>query len=449
MKKIFCALLSVLSLVLLTACNTRSTTGKPTIIDEPLKSFKKTSTITETILYNENNVIITATSLEYDSYSATLNVKIQNNSDTELEFISNSVGYSHNSVNGYMIDDGYLNCKVPPKETATEEVSFGYNELMLNGIFEIADMEIGFQINDEKNDNKYYTGPRQVRTNIAETYDYEKQNYKDTLLTTGAQEAFEFEILYFSDKVFHADDNYSVKSVALALVENEYYGMFLEIQNKANQSAEIASSNLIINGLSIYSGACSYDTFNPGKSKIVVIDLSDALEKTCWDAIGLNELGTVNFSMSYQGENEYTINPTSVPISIELSKTTEFKLSGKEVFNSNEIRILFKTIVKENSTYSPDTYIILFVENHTEKTIVIDDSYDIQTKINEQEADLYLFSTSIERNSCAVLTVKLMESELEGLGISSPEEIKTIEIGLEIEDDNYNEICKPTIKINN
>ena len=53
--------------------------------------------------------IFTATELSYTDYSAELNLLIENNSDKNLSFISGSMGYSCNAVNGYMVNDGYLN----------------------------------------------------------------------------------------------------------------------------------------------------------------------------------------------------------------------------------------------------------------------------------------------------------------------------------------------------
>ena len=41
------------------------------------------------------------------------------------------MGYSCNSVNGFMVDDGYLNCDVANGKKANDTISFSYDELML------------------------------------------------------------------------------------------------------------------------------------------------------------------------------------------------------------------------------------------------------------------------------------------------------------------------------
>ena len=53
--------------------------------------FKQNATIEETVLYDENDVKITATELNYGNYKAELKLMIENNSDESLSFIAGSV----------------------------------------------------------------------------------------------------------------------------------------------------------------------------------------------------------------------------------------------------------------------------------------------------------------------------------------------------------------------
>ena len=77
----------------------------PQIEVDPLE-FKKTATIDETVLVDENGVKITAKELVYGNYAVELTLIIENNSDKDLSFIANSIGYSCNSINGYMVPEG-------------------------------------------------------------------------------------------------------------------------------------------------------------------------------------------------------------------------------------------------------------------------------------------------------------------------------------------------------
>ena len=161
MKKTFAIILTIAMLLSMVACSNTTTTSESssnqteittTISEEPttepsesttspttapveeLATFKKNATIPETVLFEENGVKISATALNYGNYSVDLDLLIENNSEKELSFISGSVGYSCNSVNGYMINDGYLNCDVAAGKKAYDTISFDYDALMLYGI---------------------------------------------------------------------------------------------------------------------------------------------------------------------------------------------------------------------------------------------------------------------------------------------------------------------------
>lgn len=118
-------------------------TRKPSS-SEPAPSFDPTATMEETVLVDESNVKITATALKYTAYDVKLSLTIENNSDQDLSFYAGTLGYSCNSINGWMVDDGYLNADVPAGKKANESVEFDIDELVLLGITDIADLELGF-----------------------------------------------------------------------------------------------------------------------------------------------------------------------------------------------------------------------------------------------------------------------------------------------------------------
>ena len=129
MRKIISLMLALLLVLSLAACgstneggntdtptSTPSTDNRPEIdsgddgpqIEVEPREFKKTATIEETVLVDENGVKITAKELTYGNYAAELTLVIENNSDKDLSFIANSIGYSCNSINGYMVPDLWL-----------------------------------------------------------------------------------------------------------------------------------------------------------------------------------------------------------------------------------------------------------------------------------------------------------------------------------------------------
>lgn len=176
MRKIISLMLALLLVLSMAACgstneggSTDASTGTPATDSQPEanpsdddpqievepREFKKTATIEETVLVDENGVKITAKELTYGNYAAELTLVIENNSEKDLSFIANSIGYSCNSINGYMVPEGYLNCDVAAGKKANDTISIGYDTLMLYGIYEIADIEIGFDISDDDYNHTY------------------------------------------------------------------------------------------------------------------------------------------------------------------------------------------------------------------------------------------------------------------------------------------------------
>lgn len=141
MKKVICLLLILCAVASLTACGNDTNPGgtaetqqpaesdalenKPS--DERLGTFDKSASLDETVMVDEGGVKITAAGLKYTDYSVELELTIENNSGKDLSFVSGSVGYNCNSINGYMVTDGYLNCDVADGKKANDSINFSYD----------------------------------------------------------------------------------------------------------------------------------------------------------------------------------------------------------------------------------------------------------------------------------------------------------------------------------
>ena len=265
------------------------------------QEFQKTASIEETILYNSDDILITATELGYTDYSADISVVIENNSEKDLTFISNSIGYSCNSVNGYMIADGYINSSVAAGKKANDTLSLSYDMLRLYGIFEIADIEIGFDISDDEY-NHIYTGPCQIRTSIADQYDYQRQSYRETVVSDGAAGYFGYTIPYFSDKALYDQGGIKVASSLFMEKNDDGSAVLLEVENNAEQSVRATMADIYLNGLGVYSGTWSSMNINPGKKGILDLDFSTLLADELRDAYGIQSVGTVTLTMEFENQ---------------------------------------------------------------------------------------------------------------------------------------------------
>lgn len=453
--KILSALLAIVMLTTLTACggsskgqggessdSTQSNELAPT--DEILEPFGTTATLDETVMVDEGGVTITATGLTYTAYSVDLELTIENNSGKDLSFVSGSLGYSCNSVNGYMVKDGYLNCDVANGKKANESISFGYDALMLYGIHEIADLEIGISMTDDDY-NTTYTGPKQLKTSAFDAHDYGSDYYQEAITSGAAMNTYGYEMKYFSKDSLY--DRNGVKLLSSGIMTNQDGGiaLLLELENTTDSMVYLSTADIALNGLLLNSSTWSSDAINPGKRGIVTVELSAVFDPAYWGVYGITDVESVSLSLGQRNEKGMEIAAeTSVKI-VLTDENIALDSSGTEVYNNNGLRIITKTVKEDASDYGADLYVLLLAENHSGKTLTIADVYD-SLSVNGVMTDYSYYSQELGDGASAALIVKLWESSLEENQITSPADIQEIEVSFEIKD-GYTAIDAPTLTL--
>lgn len=471
MKKVISILLAMLLLVSMTACGTSGnnannndpsstpssdsqpvadTTGQdddddaPQISFEP-REFNKGATIEETVLVDENGVKITATELTYGNYAAELTLVIENNADKDLSFIANSVGYSCNSVNGYMIPEGYLNCDVAAGKKANDSISISYDTLMLYGIFEIADIEIGFDISDDDY-NHTYTGPRTILTTAAGSYDYDTPVYRENIASKESQTEYDYSVPYFSTDTVYKESGLVIASQAVMENQDGESILLLEVVNNSDTAVGVSTTNIDINDLRVCDSTWSYDTINPGKTAIVDIDLSSVLEPEYWDIYGIQEVGNVALKVSFKDSDNKEFSEPAL-LSIDIPGTdASFSIDGAEVYNGNGIRIISKGIYADPSEYSDDLHILMVAKNTSGRTLALHDIYD-SLSVNDYMTAYSFYTKTIEDGACVMIDIRLWGYGLEDISITEVSQIKSVEFSISIKDQNYKEIDEATIAL--
>jgi len=463
MKKIISLLLMLCCIMSLVACSNvepAGTTSSPSQTnnssseimpsepakqnDEKLGPFSKSATLAETVMVDEDGVKITAAGLSYNNYSVELELTIENNSGKDLSFISGSMGYSCNSVNGYMVTEGYLNCDVANGKKANDSISFSYDALMLYGISEIADIEIGFDISDE--DYKHtYTGPRQVKTSVFDSHDYSKDFYQETITSRAAMNTFTYDITYFSQDNLYNESGIKLLSSGLMVNKDGNTALLLELENTTSDIVYISTSDIALNGLIITSSTWSSDAINAGKRCIVDIDISSVFDSEYWGIYGINTVGSISLALTQRNSDGNNITE-AVPVNIVVPNTkSEFDTSGAEVYNANGLRIVSKAIIEDSSEYSADMHVLLLAENNSGKTLSVDDVYD-SLSVNGFMTDYSYYSKELKNGESSVLEIKLWESSLEDNKIISVSDVKEVELSFEIKE-GRNIIDTPVIKV--
>lgn len=410
-----------------------------------LKPFATDATIEETVLMDENNVRIVATGLEYDNNMVRLNLLIENNGEEDLSFVSGSIGYGCNAVNGYMIEGGYMNADVTAGNKANETMYFSMDELMLYGITEIADIQVGFSTSDADY-NHFYSGPRQVKTSAADAYDYSVDTYKETMGSGVLEKKYNFSVDYFGENELFEQNGVRILSEAKLSNKDGEEMLFLEVENNSSEQIYFETREISVNGLKVDSSIGSYDMINSGSRRVVDISLSSLLDKPYREALGIKEIGEVSLWVVVNDTKANAIG-TSEEIKLELSKNAGgFDDSGKEVYNENEIRIIFKELLDIPFAYRNETHILLLVQNNGSKKIEISDVYD-SLSVNGFMMDYTMYDITADSGKSALLDIEIWEDSLEEIEVADVSDIMEAVITLKIRGENYDTIAEPKVKI--
>lgn len=238
-----------------------------------IKSFNTEPTIEETVLVDESGVKITATGLEYTDYEAILHVKIENNTESEIDVLANGGA----SVNNYMVP-AYMHCNVLAHDIVEDSVDLDYDELELYGIYQITEIGIHFAVDDDDL-NELTDTTSYVKTSIAETYVFDTKSYQNTITDPQTVDQYNYEILNWSaDTVF---DQYGIQFVSELFMKNVdgERALMIEVYNGNDVAVSVGFEALNINGDEINNHSLEWDDIDSGKYAIMSIDIDGFIDQ--------------------------------------------------------------------------------------------------------------------------------------------------------------------------
>ena len=138
----------------------------------------------------------------------------------------------------------------------------------------------------DDNYNHTYSGPIQLKTSAYETHDYSTDHYQETITSGAAMSTYGYEMLRFSQDPLY--DRTGVKLMSSGVMKNSdgSTALLLELQNTTDSMVYISTSDIAINGLTVEPSTWSSDAVNPGKCRIVDVQLSSVLDPENWDIFG-------------------------------------------------------------------------------------------------------------------------------------------------------------------
>lgn len=460
MKKKFAILLAV-TMLLLSACDGTTSTEPSTASSGQTKApdpgiasvqppdeidiqFDPSATIEETVLVDESNVKITAIGLKYTAYEVKLSLTIENNSSQDLSFYSGTMGYSCNAVNGYMVDGGYLNADIASGKKSNETVSFSIDELTLLGFRDIADIELGFSITNDQYDDYLQTGPRQVKTSIADSYDYGADTYRQAITSNALGSVLGFDVDCDSEEAVYDQKGIRVVSQTLVTNSSGEQALLVEVENTSSDMIYVSVGDVSVNGLGIQSGPWSTEWVSAGKRRVITMNLSNMLDGLDRSAFGLEEIGQVAYSFEPK-DSDYDTLVVSQILDLEVSgRNASYDPSGEELYQEDGIRVVFKGVVKDSFEYSDDIHLLLLVENGSPERLTFDIDYD-SVSVNGYMTDFLCYGQMVSSGGCGVLDVDLTSSSLQENGITALEDIIVVELTVEARNDRYETVAKPVV----
>ena len=456
MKKLICVLLAIVMLLGLTACGKSKTetaepekadmTATETVDDvtdvteemeetdvqdstessEELPEFDQSAIIETTVILDQDNIKVTATALEYDDYSANLKLSLENNSDKTLTFSTNTLGFSGNSINGFMIPDGYFNSEIAPGKKANETATFSYDYLQLFGINEIADIVLGIRVTDEDYNETIYPDC-QIKTSIADSYTYDNTSYQKTISSTAVQKVLGLTSTYFTTDVLYDADNIQIVSGTLISNEDDEQMLLLEAVNSGTEMKNIIVTGLSVNGLTVYDGNWSSTTISSGKCGVISINLNDVFNEQYWEVYGLTDISSIDVKVGIQDgwdlKNEKTVHLT-------IGEDAPLNLDGTELFSQDNIRIISKGILGHEDEYDSNLYLALLIENGTDEAFDASVQND-SLSVNDIMISEFGSGTNIPPHAYGVLIVELYGSDLEDSDITDVDQVQKVECVIE------------------
>lgn len=407
-------------------------------------SFKKKATIEETVIYDKNDIVITAKKLEYGDDEVELDLVIENNSDDDLSFYTGTFGDCCNSVNGYMVnDDVYFSCQVSAGKKAMESLTLKYESLYFYGIEEIADLSIELQIDfDESEKDAIYTGPMVLETSVKSEYKYEN-TYKAALESKAVNKQLDIEVLNYGEDDLYDEEGIELLSYSWITMDDNKY-LLMEFCNDSDENADVRIMNLVVNELTVDIGSTANLVISKGKKGVAVVDIDLIFSDDYYENLGIEHFSTLNMDIEvWNMENETVVPAVNVDIKLDDKLDTSY-MEGKEVYNSDGVRILEKGLY--NDDYLDRLYWIFLIENKMDKDINVYDEYDSLSVNGFMVEDYYTYSYSAKAGKNGIFIVSVDKEALDKIDVSEKSDIEDYEISIDINDKNYKTLASSKLK---
>lgn len=424
------------------------------------KGVLREATIEETVVADEDQFRITATSLE----GTKLNFLLENKSDKTLEFTTVETNGLVLTVNGYGCGNkgGGFSEVVDPG--ASVETDMGFAWAFDLGIKAIADIQTGIRVSDKESYDVIAYVPCHLETSEA-GYDYSGESFQKEVQELADNEGSRRKPLYFTDDVDY--DCCGIRILSAALIEEpNWTELCLELENTTDENLYFYPKSQAFNDLYI-SSSFGGVLVPAGKKAVSSANKIDrALDEETARLFGIEEISTVTIIGAVTTDIEdNTINKSgtlgTAPFTIKLKDGSDsgFSYQGSgEVLNDEGIVV--ESVGITDGQDIEDIRFQFAVTNNSGKDICID--MDSETDIDPalgmiiakgmkiNGVNTLLFGGTAELlpdGATGVLSAILGGDRFESCGIKGAADVKELDAVLVIKDAENNILSKKNISV--
>lgn len=418
---------------------------KDVVSSAPKKMFSSQATIEETTMVDQNDVKIIANSIEYTDSRATLHITIENNSDQDLSFYSDTLGYSMNTINGYVVSGGYLNSDVSAGMKAKEDVYFDKRALLMNGIYDIAEIGMSFYANDSESDEVFSTDLITIKTSIYDQYDFSEDTIKKAINDGIWENELSAKITYANTDFECSQEGITISSIVIADTYNDSPTILVELENTSDQRKKFGSSNLMFNGIGVCRSRWSSYNIPAHMRALADFDVDALIDEEYRSLLSKDEIGKFSFDLSELDFDTYDeISSSNVSVVFD-EKMADVEVSGTPIYDAGGIKMYLLPVTV--SDYDTEYFVPIYIENNCGAEISVsadDDSFSMDGYM----VDCTSFSEYIRDGSNAVLRIDIYKDKAEEVDINSLDDFVSASCKFEIRNyDTYKDIDNPTIEL--
>lgn len=411
--------------------------------------------IETTVLWDTNNVKITAQELKFTQISeslsyAELELYIENKNDTTAKVISGSQGYCCNAINGYMVFDGYVNESVKAGESVAAIMKFFLGDLEIYGIKEIAEIQVGFNVEIEDGE-EFYTGPQMIKTSAAKSYDPAKNTYQETLNDEALGQNTEYVLAAFAEKNVFLMDGVELVSGALVTDEDGENYLFLEVKNNTEEELLCAGNALTVNNVNVRGLVMNNYFVAPGCTCVLQYNLDGYIPHVYREAFGIRSLDIIDIKLEVkEKENPNMLAEQEVRFAFAGADPV-VDATGVEVYNQDGIKIISKGVFEDDPMENEEICWVLLLESEYPERLLLEQQQGSYLYVNGVKqggyVDYKLLPVYFEQGKNTAAYISMNKEVLAKQGIDELADIATLEIGIAIETMKNKDVAKTTIKV--